>query len=187
MDVSPDRTDESLALALRHDSAPLGELIDRYEARLSRYIGRSSHASAQDIQDILQNTFLKIYRNINDFDPSLPFSSWAYRIARNEMIDWYRKDRRTPHLSLEASDALLARIVSTEDIAAAAMEGQSRERVRAAVRSLAPAYRELAELRYFEEKSYDEIADILMMPIGTVSVRLHRIKKLLRAALISHE
>lgn len=183
VDNHADVTDEVLAQKLRTDPQFLGDIIERYEQKLSLYLWRKSGASGDDIKDMLQNIFLKVYRNINDFDTTLAFSSWIYRIARNEAIDWYRREKRTPRLSLEASDALLSTIRSDSDTAKLAEEGEAALRIKHALEALPEKYQDVAELRFFEDKSYDEIADILAIPPGTVAIRLSRIKKMLRDSL----
>ncbi len=186
MDETPYTTDEMLAKALRSDTRVLGEIIERYETKLSRYIQRKSNASSEDRKDILQNIFIKIYKNINDFDPDLSFSSWAYRIARNEMVDWYRREKRRPHLSLEGDEGVMQTLASELGADIAAQKAELRQAIEEAVQTLPEKYQDIVELRFFEEKSYDEIADILALPPGTVAVRINRVKKMLQEALKKH-
>ncbi len=186
MDETPYTTDEMLAKALRSDTRVLGEIIERYETKLSRYIQRKSNASFEDRKDILQNIFIKIYKNINDFDPDLSFSSWAYRIARNEMIDWYRREKRRPHLSLEGDEGVMQTLASELGADIAAQKAELRHAIEKAVQTLPEKYQDIVELRFFEEKSYDEIADILALPPGTVAVRINRVKTMLQEALEKH-
>lgn len=186
MDAQPHTTDEMLAYRLRTDAQVLGEIIERYEKKLSLYIGRKSNATPDDRKDMLQNIFIKVYKNIYDFDTTLSFSSWIYRIAHNEMIDWYRKEKRTPHLSLEGSDYILQTIASETDTSALAIRDEEKRALRTAIEQLPEQYRDIVELRFFEEKSYDEIADILTIPPGTVAVRINRVKKRLQDILTHH-
>lgn len=186
MDEVSYTTDASLAKALLKDARVLGEIIERYEDKLSRYIQRKSNATSEDRKDILQNIFIKVYKNINDFDTDLPFSSWIYRIARNEMIDWYRKEKRRPHLSLEGDEGVIQSLVSELGADVTAEREELRHVIEKAVRTLPEKYQDIVELRFFEEKSYDEIADILAIPPGTVAVRINRIKKMLQKELQQH-
>lgn len=80
---------ELVGLSLR-EPRYFAVLVDRFEAPLARYIGRLGRFSTEDVEDILQNIFLKLYENLNGFDTDLKFSSWAYRIAHNEAISYYR-------------------------------------------------------------------------------------------------
>ena len=180
-------TDEILAERLRTDTQFLGEIIERYETKLTLFIRRKSSASIDDAKDILQNVFIKVYKNINDFDTTLTFSSWIYRITRNEMIDWYRKEKRKPHVSLEGSEMMLETIASESNVAESVAKAHSAEDIKALIETLPDKYREIVLLRYFEDKSYDEIADILTLPPGTVAVRLNRVKTLLRDTLRHYE
>ncbi len=186
VDQQPYRTDEQLALAVRSDTQVLGEIIERYEPKLDRYIARKSSADTSDRKDILQNIFIKVYKNINDFDTSLTFSSWIYRIAHNEMIDWYRRERRRPHLSLEGSDGILETIRSEISASELVEKEELRRMIQKTFETLPEKYQSIAELRFFEEKSYDEIADILAIPPGTVAIRISRVKKMLSEQLSSY-
>ena len=186
VDQQPYRTDEQLALAVRSDTQVLGEIIERYEPKLDRYIARKSSADTSNRKDILQNIFIKVYKNINDFDTSLTFSSWIYRIAHNEMIDWYRRERRRPHLSLEGSDGILETIRSEISASELVEKEELRRMIQKTFETLPEKYQSIAELRFFEEKSYDEIADILAIPPGTVAIRISRVKKMLSEQLSSY-
>lgn len=170
-------SDEAVAHRAAKDVAFVAELIRRYQQKLDTYIRRRSHASERDREDMLQNIFIKMYQNLNDFDTSLLFSSWIYRIAHNEMIDWYRKEgKRTTH-SIDGDEALSRKIVADVHIEQSLDEAALHAAVRAALTNLPPDYRDILLLRYFEEKSYDEIADILQIPPGTVAIRINRAKK----------
>ena len=71
-------------------------LIERYESPLSRYVRRLGVGDNEDVQDLLQNVFIKTYQNLNDFDQDLSFSSWIYRITHNETISFFRKKNVRP-------------------------------------------------------------------------------------------
>jgi RNA polymerase sigma-70 factor (ECF subfamily) len=183
VDDLPHTSDEVLAQKLRDDARFLGEIIDRYEQKLSRYIRRKSSADVDEVQDILQNVFMKVYKNIYDFDPTLSFSSWIYRITRNEIIDWYRKEKRRPHLSLEGTEGLMETLASETDVVKLASSKETLQAIKDVLETFPEMYQEVAELRFFEEKQYDEIADILAIPPGTVAVRINRVKAKLKEKL----
>lgn len=172
-----DMPDEGVAAHGAESHAAVAELIHRYEKKLDAYIRRRSNCSQKDREDILQNVFIKMYTNIREFDTSLLFSSWIYRIAHNEMIDWYRKHGTRRTVSLEADEGLFAKIAADIDVEHTARVHELQAAVRTAVADLPDDYREILMLRYFEEKSYDEIADILKLPPGTVAIRINRAKK----------
>lgn len=181
-------TDEQLVQKALQEPDFFGVLVARYEGVLRRYIRRLGVRDEEDQHDVLQEIFIKAYKNLNGFDTALSFSSWIYRIAHNEAISWYRKLRVRPegHLVVDG-DALMALMqdgqqVSAEDGFDALLD---RERVARALEQLDTKYQSVLVLRFFEHKEYDEISDILKIPIGTVGTLIHRakahLKRLLRA------
>ena len=182
-------TDEAIAAAVRTDKEQFGILMDRYEAKLRRYIARLGVRDLDDQLDVLQEVFIKTYRNINGFDTSLKFSSWIYRIAHNEAISWFRKKNVRPegHL-IGDSEEVLGFLSSSLD----GPDVQFDEKVNAkvvnrALWSLDQKYAEVLVLRYFEHKEYEEISDILKIPVGSVGTLIHRGKKQLSRAINSDE
>ena len=90
-------SDQELVVQALFDPEAFSQIIERYQDKLLRYIMRISNVSVQDAEDILQETFIKAYSNLNDYDHSLQFSSWIYRIAHNQTISSYRKRSVRPH------------------------------------------------------------------------------------------
>ena len=109
-------SDEELVRKTLDDKRFFAVLVDRYEAKLRRYITRLGVRDPEDQLDVLQEIFLKTYRNLNGFDTSLQFSSWIYRIAHNEAVSWYRKKNVRPegHL-IAASEELISFLRAKED------------------------------------------------------------------------
>lgn len=180
-------TDEAVVQATLRDKNQFAVLVVRYEAKLDRYVRRLGVVSPEDRQDVLQNIFIKTYRNLNDFDQSLSFSSWIYRIAHNEAMSWHRREnvRPTGHLVAD-SDEVLPLIVSEElDPETAAILNGDMRRVENALHQVSTKYREPLILRFFEHKEYEEISDILRIPIGTVGTLIYRGKKELKKHLLS--
>lgn len=180
----PPSDEELVALSLK-EQAFFGELVRRYEQKLARYVRRLGVRNEDDQQDVLQEIFLKVYRNLNGFDSKLKFSSWIYRIAHNEAVSWYRKQHVRPegHLIFD-SDELFSFLKSAED----SQEVQFDKNINAkviteALEQIDEKYREVLILRYFEHKEYEEISDILQLPVGSVGTLLHRGKKQLAAVL----
>jgi len=169
-------TDEQLATEAQGGSQPaLTALFRRYTDRLVRY-AMSIVKSGDEANDVVQESFIKAYRNLQSFDVKRKFSSWMYRIVHNEAMNHIRKEKRRPWISLEA-DTLFPHPASTEPDP---HEEQERlgdaEEIRAVLAKIPEKYREVVELRYIEEFSYEEIADILTIPKSTVGVRLSRAK-----------
>jgi RNA polymerase sigma-70 factor, ECF subfamily len=182
-----DRTllsDTDLVAHTLRDTSVYAVLVRRWEPPLTRYVRRLLGSNNQSAEDVLQETFLKAYINLNDFDQSRPFGPWIYRIARNEAITFLRKKRiEPPQVSSEDAILILERL--SDGITAQEIYDQKRmnEQIRAAINSMDARYREPLMLRYLEDKGYDDIADILELPSGTVATLIHRGTKQLRAAL----
>lgn len=183
--LPPALRDEEIVVLTRSDKEHFGLLIERYEAKLKRYIRRLGVRSEEDQLDVLQDIFVKVYRNLNAFDTSLSFSSWIYRIAHNEAISWYRKQKVRPEGNLVIDGDELVPLIASQDKAADALfdERVNAAELNAALDTLPARYREVLILRYFEHKEYDEISDILKIPIGSVGTLLHRGKRKLSTAL----
>lgn len=180
MPTVADPTDQELARLSIENPESFGALMERYEAPLLRYIRRISSLSKEDAEDILQETFIKIYRNINDCDPDAKFSSWIYRIAHNQTIDTLRKRKNdAASFSIEANDAAQF-LRATTDIGAETERDDTLTQIETIIRELPETYREALILRFLEEKSYEEIMDILELPKGSVATLVHRGKKILR-------
>ena len=178
-------TDEQIAAQVLRVPEMFGFLIDRYEKKLDRYILRKTSLDYDLRQDILQEVFLKSYQNIASFDPKLSFNSWIYRICHNTIInDWKKNKRYREGVSFdsEASDYLL-NLFSEESTVHEVDVQYDSKRLGAALDSLKGKYRDIVILRYAEELSYDEIADVLKLPPGTVATNLSRAKKKLRTLL----
>lgn len=156
-----------------------GLLVERYEAKLRRYITRLGVRNEDDQLDVLQEIFIKAYRNLNSFDTSLSFSSWIYRIAHNEAISWYRKKNVRPEGHLVADSEELFEFLGSkeEGVEVAFDKSINASEVAQALQKLDVKYREPIILRFFEHKEYDEISDILEIPIGSVGTLIHRGKK----------
>lgn len=156
-------------------------IIGRYQDKLSRYVRRLGVATAEDAEDVLQDIFLKVYLNLNDFKPDLKFSSWIYRIAHNQVISNFRKRQARPEAYSMPIDSPGFQLLA-DDIA---LDNQSDINLRQvliskALQKIEAKYREILVLKFFEDKSYQEISDILKKPSGTVASLLNRAKKSLK-------
>ncbi|MFA5925961.1 MAG: sigma-70 family RNA polymerase sigma factor [Parcubacteria group bacterium] len=172
------KTDEELVVLALKDQDYFSCLVERYEPKLKRYILRISASTQEDAEDLLQEIFVKVYRNLNDFDPGLKFSSWIYRIAHNQVISQWRKTRVRPQvLKFEADEDFLKFIATDEDLARDTERKFTGEQVRATISELDPKYREVLVLKFLEGKDYKEISDILEKPLGTVATLINRAKK----------
>lgn len=155
-------------------------LIERYDDKLGRYVARISRARKEEIEDILQNVFLKAYKNLNNFDKSLKFSSWIYRIAHNETVDHIKKWSNRPKIQSIDEEVFKNTLSEDAKIEEDLDKKAFAKKIGVLIDSLEEKYREVMVLRYIEEKDYQEIADILRKPVGTVSTLINRAKKQLK-------
>ena len=170
--------DEQLVQLSLKDQDCFYYLMKRYETKILRYIKRLTTVSQEEAEDIIQEVFIKVYRNLNGFNRKLKFSSWIYRIAHNEIINQYRKTKLHSSIPLNIEDEanLIGSINDTIEINGAYENLENAEKVREALAELPDKYREILVLRYLEDKSYDEISDILRKPPGTVATQINRAK-----------
>ena len=136
-----------------------------------------------DADDLTIEAFGKAFRNLDLYTPKFAFSTWLFKIATNNCIDFIRK-KKTSHVSLDHSNEEHEK--ATKDIQAPILDPeeslineQKIHLMRSLVSKLKPRYRKLIELRYFSELSYEEIAEELELPIGTVKAQLFRARELL--------
>lgn len=177
---SPMLTDAEIVARTLRDTSAFALLVERYEAKLLRYIRRLGVRNVEDGEDVLQEIFIKVYKNLNAFDNTLSFSSWIYRIAHNEAISFYRKQSVRPegHQIADSEDVLMWLPENDTTSAERLFDTTvNAEALRTALRTLDEKYRDAIILRYFEHKEYDEISDILKIPIGSVGTLIHRGKK----------
>ena len=173
--------DRELVAAALRDRNSFALIVRRYEPQLSRYLRRLLGWSSQATEDVLQDVFVKVYLNLNDYDRTRPFSPWIYRIAHNEAMSFLRKRRAEPYMiSGEEGMLLLDRMLDSFDVQEAIDRSRLEEWVRTEIGKMDPRYRSALVLRYLEEKNYKEIAEILRVPIGTVATLINRGKKRLR-------
>lgn len=173
-----EKTDEELVKLSLDNPDHFLCLIKRYENKLLRYIMRISKFRHEDAGDILQDVFVKTYYNLNDFDESLKFSSWIYRIAHNQTVSEIRKKSIRPTVYFEKED--IDRFEDAFDITKEIDNTLDREKINKILSRLDQKYREVLILRFLDEKDYVEIADILKKPVSTVGNLILRGKKLFK-------
>ena len=153
-------------------------LYQRYEPELLRYIRRVSGLEDDEAQDILQESFIKIWRNLNEFDTGMKFSSWIYRIVHNETISHLRKKKS--YGKDKTVDAELYRNILADAEGAEMVREDALATIPVVLAQLPEKYREILVLKFLELKSYEEISDILKIPEGTVAIRISRAKERFR-------
>jgi len=177
-------TDQELVARAIANKQAFAAIVLRYQAPLLRYITRLGCKNSFAADDLLQEIFIKVYIHLNEYDPFLQFSSWIYRIAHNEIVSYFRKEKRRP--SVLTKDDLLGlfeNITDDADVIALESEKHIAMEIQVALDRLEPKYRDVIVLKFFEEKSYEEISDILLIPQGTVATLINRAKKKIKICL----
>ena len=161
------------------------ELISSYEKRIYNYCLRMTN-SREDAEDLTQEVFVRVYKSLKRFRGKSQLSTWIYRIAHNICIDRYRKTRLvTISLSQpkgeddEGEIELPAGNPSPEE---EAMRLELKKHLLKSISELPPKYRSVIVLRDIQNYSYDEIAEILRLPLGTVKSHISRARAALRKA-----
>lgn len=155
-------------------------LVNRYEEKLFRYIRRITNLDKESIEDLLQEIFLKVYKNLNDYDPDFTFNSWIYRIAHNEAISYFRKIKARPEtVQLENGEGVsfLDILPSDIDLREDYVKKELARKVHKLINQLPEKYQAVLVLKFLEEKSYEEISNILQIPTGTVATQINRAKE----------
>jgi RNA polymerase sigma-70 factor (ECF subfamily) len=175
-----------VARILEGDRDRFTELVRRYEKRLVNYVYRITHRY-EEAHDLAQEIFVKVYLALDRYDPKYQFSTWLFRIAQNSAIDALRKksiaevpivrtfgDEEGKEREFADSGVSPYRAMKNKQLSAA---------IDVAVHNLPPDYRELIQLRHFAELSYEEIASMKKLPLGTVKNKLFRARNLLKDVL----
>lgn len=144
-------------------------LVKRYETKLARYIFTITNRK-NDVDDVLQNVFLKAYKNLPTFDNHLKFSSWIYRIAHNESVNFIGSGFIQKFISMPDWFDMGTKDNTEEELD----NRQIKKQLKNCVEKLDLKYKEPLVLFYYEEKTYEEISDILRIPTRNVGVLLHR-------------
>ena len=156
-------------------------LYERYESQLLRYVKRMGVVTEEEAQDVLQEAFLKIWKNLNAFDPNLKLSTWLYRIVHNQAISCLRrkksfgKDQKEEFDDKRYAEIPDSRLPGpTDDVE------ETDQHIHDILDQLPQKYKEILVLKFLENMSYEEISDVLKIPEGTVATRINRAKKAFR-------
>jgi RNA polymerase sigma-70 factor (ECF subfamily) len=175
---------ELVEKAKKGDQPAYGELLGRYRDAIYFMLLKMVN-NPIDAEDLTIEAFGKAFKNIDQYAPNFAFSTWLFKIATNNCIDFIRK-KRASHISLDQTadgeDSLAPSSLIQSDVPdpeAYMINQQKIKHMRKIVSRLKPRYRQLVELRYFKEYSYEEIAVELDIPIGTVKAQLFRARELL--------
>lgn len=174
-------TDENLVKLSLEDQDNFSFIIDRYETKIARYIKMLGKLSKEDIEDLLQDVFIKVYKNLNNFNTDLKFSSWIYRIAHNETINKFKKNHSID-FDFDDIDYFFKKIsecidCNTENIEINLDKKILKEKINKVFTKMDLKYKEILILKFIEDKDYKEISDILKKPTNTVGTLINRAKK----------
>ncbi len=173
------KTDEDIALQVQKgDTESFGILVERYQAKLLRY-GKKFLFNNYDIEDVVQDIFIRAYKNIQGFNTKMKFSPWIYRIAHNEFINTIQKIKRMPLLVFDF-DQFIPHLFAKETTDQEVNEKDIKAMLDDGLGKTDRKYREPLILYYLEEMSYQEISEILHIPVSTVGIRLKRGKEFLK-------
>lgn len=154
-------------------------IIERYQGKLFAYLYRLI-GNREEAEDLLQNVFIKAFENMQSYDAERKFSSWIYRIAHNEAVNFIKRKSLKRFISWED-------ITSTKDKLAGNgsedgaddlwLRKEAIGEIDEAINRLPIKYKQVLILRYYSEKSYEEISEILQKPVNTVGTLINRAKK----------
>jgi len=172
-DISNISDEEIIMIVRSSDKEAYAEIIKRYQKKLMRYasyILNDYHMGA----DVVQEGFIKAYINLNGFDTKKKFSSWIYRIVHNEAMNMLSKYKKQVPMNDEVE------YNSGIDLEDDFIKNELVSRTHHCLEQIPIIYKEPLSLFYLEEKSYEEISDILRIPIGTVGTRINRARGMMK-------
>ena len=162
-------------------------LYERYEGRLLRYVKRMGVVTDEEAEDVLQEAFLKIWKNLNAFDPGLKLSSWLYRIVHNQAISCLRRKKSFGKDQKEMyDDTRFANLPEETPTGNSEALEKTDRHIHELLGQLPVKYKEVLVLKFLENMSYEEISDVLKIPEGTVATRINRAKKAFRKLAEQH-
>lgn len=182
--LSKDDDRELVARALKGDRKAFEMIVRKYQQPLASYLGRMT-GEREAALDFAQEIFLKVYCSLASYRPAYKFSTWLFKIASNHLIDHWRK-KKVPTVSIDQpvdadDDELLPQLPDPGPSVVRKLElAEVRARIERALATVPEALRELFVLRHVNEFSYEEIADIKGLPVGTVKNRVFQAKEMLR-------
>ncbi len=169
--VADDR--QLVEFVLEGDNLAFEFLITRYSESINRLFASRLRGEdmAQEVGDLMQDSFIKVYVNLHRYNPKYTFGQWIYTIARNTVIDFHRRRQDELHLDERFG-------VPTEEGSPnpeqSIINSQKRKEIEDGISQLSPRHQELFRMRFLDEYTYEEIAEKLSMPLGSVKTNIHR-------------
>ena len=178
-----------IAECLQGDTAAFGVLVRRHQDRLYNSVYRMV-GNAEDAYDVVQEAFLNAYQSLESFKGDSLFFTWLYRIAVNTAISLKRKQRAVVSIDAGRNGDQSMEPPDTSDLSRpghAMEQAEQQRRVRAALARLSPEHRAVLVMKDMEGQKYENMAEVLQVPIGTIRSRLHRARLELRELLEKDE
>jgi RNA polymerase sigma-70 factor (ECF subfamily) len=174
-------------LARKGDQRAFAEIVGIYKDKLYHLAYRMT-GNRQEAEDVVQDAFLRVFKNLDRYDEKQKFSTWIYRIATNLCIDRLRKRRTVYSLDSESSehDGLDGYSMLPSDDRTPESElllSETQRTIQQAMETLPAKYKSVMVLRYMQDLSLQEISEVLDMPVTTVKTRVHRGREFLRKKL----
>ncbi|MAO64639.1 MAG: RNA polymerase subunit sigma-24 [Balneola sp.] len=179
--------DKYVSEALSGNESSYKKLVDKYQKPLYFHI-RKMIKEVELVEDLVQEVFMKAFHNLSTYSNEYAFSTWLYRIATNHTIDYLRK-KKLKTLSIDepykTKDGEMEIQLPDETYLTdePVMKKQRKQMVQEAIDDLPEKYKAVIEMRHMEEKTYQEIAEILDLPLGTVKAHIFRAREMLYKAL----
>ena len=170
------KDEELVELVRAQDQELYSEVVERYQTKLIRYVAYLIREKDK-AEDVVQEAFLKAFINLYSFNAKRKFSSWIYRIAHNEAINYVKKFKT--QISLD-ENIQIADKANQNHLEKDYHDQETRKMLNLCLEKLPFIYREPLVLFYLEEKSYKEISDVLRLPINTIGTRISRGKTIMR-------
>lgn len=171
-----------ILLSLDGDSMAFDHLFNRYRDSMMQLCLQRTAGNIDDANDLIQETFLKVYLNLDKYNPTYTFGQWIFTIARNTFIDFIRK--RQENLSIDNVKDHRPQLSPQSPLPTpeeSIINSQQHTQLEEYMDKMKPRYRRMIELRFYKDYSYEEIAEELDIPIGTVKTQLHRAREQLCA------
>ena len=161
-------------MVLGGDNLAFEHLFNRYGASLHQIYFARTGGNGDDTNDLIQEIFVKAYLHLSSYDRRYAFGQWIYTIARNTFIDYVRKRRDDLSIDNTRGEYTRQPVSLTPNPEESIINVQQRRQIEENLEKMSPKYRRLIELRFFKDLSYEEIAEQLNLPLGTVKTQIHR-------------
>ncbi len=178
---------ELIERALQGDQSAYTEILNRYRGQLYHVIYKMVR-NREEAEDLVQEAFMKAFNALSTFNENFAFSTWLYKIAVNNCIDYLRKKRLQTYSydrPMSVKDGEIKRDYADPDESPdkELLSNEKTRLINEAIDALPPNYHTVIVLRHREELSYEEIADRLNLPLGTVKARIFRAREMLKKSL----